>query len=219
MTPSAYNQEELLFLQAGITTSKKYIVIADEFSLKYRRPMSKGSIAGLVARGQLKPPANRAVQTHTRLSAERTVERYNEIKRLCVEGLTSRQIGHQVGMQRNHVAVILHKLGMRAKANLSSNTFAARQSNRAAKQRQQRSKVRREPPLKFEDPIANIGVSLMDLRANGCHWPVALDPEDKRQRFCGEHRRMNGHYFASSYCCEHDAVAHYPRFQAMEAAE
>lgn len=69
------------------------------------------------------------------------------------------------------------------------------------------------------DQLLDIGVTLLDLQANQCRYPVARWPKDfPEQRFCGAHRAMNGKFFASSYCEMHRELCT-KKIPVAEAAE
>lgn len=200
---SIWNDDQLAFMQDGINAMLTYQEVAERTVEKFGVKITKNSIVALVFRGKLKAPANKKCRPKKTISLART----GEISRLCDEGWTVGQISRKTGFSDHTIRKHL---------------LLAKKTPKSGRPRIITADVKRQRAPEVvcrDDPIADVGFSLIDLRANGCHFPIARWPTKYPiQRFCGQQRMMNGQYFASAYCIYHHSIAHKP-MPAREAAE
>lgn len=110
-------------------------------------------------------------------------ERIELLKSLWAEGLTTGEIGRQLGVSKNAVVGKAHRLGLKGRPSPIKRTKKAKKEEAPAKQPEQ-------PP------------SLVDLAAHTCRWPIG-DPRDDDFHFCGK-QALAG----KPYCGEHAAIAY-----------
>lgn len=123
-----------------------------------------------------------------------TDERVALLKKLWVEGKTAAEIAKELGgVTRNAVIGKAHRLKL-------SNRVSPIQQNKkpAAPKPVLEKKIKR--PLEQDNNREK--VSLVDLGANACRWPIG-DPREENFGFCGD-RKMSG----LPYCGEHAKVAY-----------
>ncbi|GEO79939.1 GcrA family cell cycle regulator [Pararhodospirillum oryzae] len=83
-----------------------------------------------------------------------------QLKRLWAEGLTTGEIGKELGVSKNAVVGKAHRLGLKSRPS---------PIKRGAKEAKPEPKIR----------------SLVDLSAHTCRWPIG-DPRDPGFHFCGK---------------------------------
>lgn len=108
-------------------------------------------------------------------------ERIEELKRLWAEGLTTGEIGKQLGVSKNAVVGKAHRLGLKGRPSPIKRTGKA--------------------PAKAAEPEPRVH-SMVDLSHNTCRWPIG-DPKEPGFHFCGR-PTLPG----KPYCAEHAAVAY-----------
>jgi GcrA cell cycle regulator len=123
-----------------------------------------------------------------------TDERVALLKKLWVEGKTAAEIAKELGgVTRNAVIGKAHRLKL---------------SNRVSPIQQNKKPVTLKPVVekKIKKPLEQDNnrekISLVDLGANACRWPIG-DPREENFGFCGD-RKMMG----LPYCSEHAKVAY-----------
>lgn len=110
-------------------------------------------------------------------------ERKKKIVLAHVSGASYRMISYVFGVaQKKAIEICVAELG------------------KSAKPARQKKKLRNPQIGEFAalcdgDPIVEKGVKFFDLEPSHCRYPVARDPVDMSQRFCGE-RKLEGF----SYC-------------------
>ncbi|SOD96739.1 GcrA family cell cycle regulator [Caenispirillum bisanense] len=110
-------------------------------------------------------------------------ERIELLKSLWAEGLTTGEIGKQLGVSKNAVVGKAHRLGLKGRPS------PIKRTKKPAKPE--------APPKQVEPPP-----SLVDLAAHTCRWPIG-DPRDADFHFCGK-PALTG----KPYCGEHAAIAY-----------
>ncbi len=108
-----------------------------------------------------------------------TPERIAELQKLWQEGLSTAEIGRQLGISKNAVVGKAHRLG------LSSRPSPIRRNGKG-------ESPKSKPRL----------VTLEDLTAGMCRWPFG-DPGDEDFHFCGK-KAVQG----KPYCADHAAKAY-----------
>ena len=150
-----------------------------------------------------------------------TDDRIEELRRMWAEGLSASQIaGALGGVTRNAVIGKIHRLGLsgRVKASPRPATRTV-QSKPVARQRTAAPRVMAvgsaavkvvesaydvapEPVIEAQVVPLHTTVSLLDLSANRCRWPIG-DPADAKFAFCGGRTEMG-----ETYCKAHAEVAY-----------
>jgi len=146
-----------------------------------------------------------------------TPELVKELKRLWNKGLTTVEIGNQLGLSKNAVVGKAHRLNLEARPS----PIKREEVKRAIKEKNKPAAHVEEPTpeVVFETeplpPEINVhkskkhkGVALVDLKPNSCRWPEG-DPKDPHFRFCGEPVAPG-----KIYCPEHCAIAYTGIFKA-----
>jgi len=134
-----------------------------------------------------------------------TDERIETLRRLWAEGLSASQIATTLGgVSRNAVIGKIHRLGLSGrvkttKARPARSGLGGGRSVAAARPSAPPARVmavgaaavkvvEREAPLAAPTPAEVVplhgGVSLLDLKASSCRWPLG-DPASEDFRFCG----------------------------------
>lgn len=149
-----------------------------------------------------------------------TEDRVELLKKLWGEGRTAAEIAGELGgVTRNAVIGKAHRLKLSGRASpIQQNKKPANSSappaakKVAPKPANQDVQAEAKKPV-FASPIVTDEiseadkkrkrVSLLDLAANGCRWPIG-DPREKNFGFCGCRKSDP----ASPYCDEHAAVAY-----------
>ena len=153
-----------------------------------------------------------------------TPELVKELQKLWNKGLTTMEIGQQLGLSKNAVVGKAHRLGLESRPSPIKHESVKRMTNKAIrknidieKNEYLSSSVPEDPVFKSEPlpPEINIhkskkhkGVALVDLKPNSCRWPEG-DPKDPNFHFCGE-RVAPG----KIYCPDHCAIAYTGIFKA-----
>ena len=150
-----------------------------------------------------------------------TDERIEVLRKLWAEGMSAAQIASSLGgVTRNAVIGKIHRLGLSGRVKApQGRAIRARSTPIAAPPKPVAAprvmaagavavKVVEEPeveaqPLPQPAEVVSItdGMTLMDLSASTCRWPVG-DPSDPAFRFCGA-RAPNG----DTYCRAHSEQA------------
>lgn len=86
-----------------------------------------------------------------------TIER---LKKLWAEGLTTGEIGKELGVSKNAVVGKAHRLGLKGRPS---------PIKRPKKEKEKDTKIR----------------SVIDLQSNSCRWPIG-DPRHSNFHFCGK---------------------------------
>lgn len=199
---SVWNEAELSFMQQHINALHTYESVCEQFKTKFGKTVTKSVIAALTFRGKLKAPTVKRCRPNKSVG----LERHKLIIALCDEGWTVAQIVRQCG-QSDHT-VRKHLRLAKKQARSGRNKVIVSNIKR----------VRAPAVHSGDDPIADIGFSIVDLRANGCRFPVARTPETLVRRFCGDARMMDGGKFISAYCPKHHITTHRQQ-PVCEAAE
>jgi len=154
-----------------------------------------------------------------------TTELIKELKRLWNKGLTTVEIGNQIGMSKNAVVGKAHRLGLegrpspikrdKKKVNI---TFEKKGKGTVAEPSSKVHSSILPPDLPVETaPVVEKkvslkkkkkGVHLIDLKPNSCRWPEG-DPKDPDFCFCGQECAPG-----KIYCEEHCAIAYSGVFKA-----
>lgn len=149
-----------------------------------------------------------------------TPELIKELKKYWKKGLTTGEIGRLIGMSKNAVVGKAHRLGLEGRPSpikherirISKKTVLKKTSAASVKKVEE---VEDDIEVVEEDVKAIMakkkaaekkkkisGVSLVDLKPNGCRWPEG-DPQDDDFCFCGK-EAVTG----KPYCAEHCQVAY-----------
>lgn len=114
-----------------------------------------------------------------------TDERIEQLKALWADGLTTGEIGKQLGVSKNAVVGKAHRLGLKGRPS---------PIKRAAKPPRKAAPKAKEPEQKIR--------SVVDLSAHTCRWPIG-DPKEPGFHFCGAPSMSS-----KPYCREHAAIAY-----------
>lgn len=201
--------ERLAFLQEGINCHRFYRDIAKAYTRRFKTPISKAAISGMVNRGELTAPADaEKIRTGRRMSAGKTQARYRTIAAMAADGKTVKEIAAAIPMSERQTQVVLSKLGIVAKRPTRDPLAHKVAARRPAKKHLPPGE--RPQAMQIEDdPISDAGISFMELRPLTCRFPVARDQKDKALRFCGERvviQFINGQRRVSSWCEDHKAI-------------
>ena len=151
-----------------------------------------------------------------------TPELVKELEKLWKKGLTTMEIGNQLGLSKNAVVGKAHRLGLESRPSPIKYENVKRVASKAIHKKETTeesdvSGTSSSPVFKSEPlpPEINIhkskkhkGVALVDLKPNSCRWPEG-DPKDPNFHFCGE-RVAPG----KIYCPAHCAIAYTGIFKA-----
>ncbi len=128
-----------------------------------------------------------------------TDERVALLKRLWGEGKTAAEIASELGgVTRNAVIGKAHRLKL-------SNRVSPIQQNKkpvAVASNKQPAPVEKKIRQTLEQDNNRIGVSMMELDATMCRWPLG-DPREEKFSFCGD-----GSIPGLPYCEAHSKVAY-----------
>lgn len=209
----AWTPAQLALMQDGLNAKLTYAETAAKVKTEHKLQVTKNVIAGLVKRQTLKVhPDGTVCSRGSRVSVAVMKQRLALIREAFGGGITTIEaIANQAGISYEQARRGLNKLGLKVTPPYKTPSMAGSYG------KQRRSKERRPQTKRDPDQVADIGIRFIALQANSCRYPIARDPQDNTQRFCGEPRMMRGPYFSSSYCCEHHVRCH--RIQYMEAAE
>lgn len=126
-----------------------------------------------------------------------TDERVALLKRLWGEGKTAAEIASELGgVTRNAVIGKAHRL------KLSNRVSPIQQNKKPAPAANKPAPAEKKIRQTLEQDNNRIGVSMMDLDARSCRWPLG-DPRDERFSFCGD-----GNIPGLPYCEAHSKVAY-----------
>ena len=158
-----------------------------------------------------------------------TPELVKELKRLWNKGLTTVEIGNQLGMSKNAVVGKAHRLNLEARPSpikrdnikhTVKKVIETRSATKpATKKTAPEASANTPAEVVFETeplpPEINIhkskkhkGVALVDLKPTSCRWPEG-DPKDPNFHFCGEPVEPG-----KIYCPAHCAIAYTGIFKA-----
>ncbi|MCF8483457.1 MAG: GcrA family cell cycle regulator [Rhodospirillum sp.] len=87
-------------------------------------------------------------------------EKVEQLKKLWAEGLTTGEIGKELGVSKNAVVGKAHRLGLKGRPSPIKRT---------------KKEVKPEPKIR----------SVVDLSAHTCRWPIG-DPREPGFHFCGK---------------------------------
>jgi GcrA cell cycle regulator len=145
-----------------------------------------------------------------------TEERKDALKKLWADGLSASQIGDELGVTRNAVIGLVHRMGLPKRR---ENVAPAKNRVPSQRQRSARPRFNFVPPKAYEPvdkravvaaivPPVEPPLSVFNLTAATCRWPVG-DPQEPGFRFCG-HPPGAG----KPYCAAHCAMAYEPIVQS-----
>lgn len=170
--------------------------------------------------GQVAPKCLTGTPLQTDRPMSWTEEMVEKMIKLRDEGLSSSQIGAQLGVSRNAVIGKVHRLGLHVpRAEQRPGSMARPTSN---DHRNRNRKLVLTPPkiiqmrrlaekMRAADPAAFLptvppsepgvpGVSILDLTPKHCRWPLG-DPRDPDFRYCGDDH-VSGRPYCIKHCCE-----------------
>jgi GcrA cell cycle regulator len=124
----------------------------------------------------------------------------DRLKNLIASGLSTRQIGQQLGLTRNAVIGKSHRLGLRGKPmTVVSLVSLPVKRPREAREDDTPPVV---PPCLPSSILSRVD-RLLRLKASECRWPIG-DPRDRDFHFCCQPRAGVN----SAYCAMHKRIAH-----------
>lgn len=128
-----------------------------------------------------------------------TDEKIEELKRLWAKGLSTAEIGRELGVSKNAVVGKSHRLGLKPRPSpISGKAAASATAPAAPAEAPAPAKPKQKAKPKEPERIGDI----IDLGAQMCRWPFG-DPGDDDFHFCGRQVAPG-----KPYCPEHCAVAY-----------
>jgi GcrA cell cycle regulator len=130
-----------------------------------------------------------------------TDEKIEDLKKLWAKGLSTAEIGRELGVSKNAVVGKSHRLGLKPRPSpISGKAAEAAPAAPAAKAAAApaKPKAAKAPKAKETEKIGDI----IDLGPHMCRWPFG-DPGDDDFHFCGRQVAPS-----KPYCPEHCAVAY-----------
>lgn len=132
-----------------------------------------------------------------------TDEKIEDLKKLWAKGLSTAEIGRELGVSKNAVVGKSHRLGLKPRPSPISgksaeSTAAAPAAKAAAAAAPAKPKAAKPAKAKPAEKIGDI----IDLGPQMCRWPFG-DPGDEDFHFCGRQVAPS-----KPYCPEHCAVAY-----------
>lgn len=204
--------------------------IRDTINGEFKTELSRNAIIGMTERANLPKRKSSVLLAQHKY----TEQQLNLIRSRAAKGETQRQIAaavfakYGVRVSENSIGSVMRRNKIRGNTRhhgMGRSSFAKRPTVRAKPATKSNggrgywyAPFDSAKELLRDDPISDIGLSLLNLRANSCRYPIAREPGTLAQRFCGEARMMDGEYFASSYCEQHHMRCHKPQI-VREAAE
>lgn len=128
-----------------------------------------------------------------------TDEKIEDLKKLWAKGLSTAEIGRELGVSKNAVVGKSHRLGLKPRPSPISGK-AAETTGTAAAPAPAPAKAKAAKPAKAK-ATEKIG-DIIDLGPQMCRWPFN-DPGDEDFHFCGRQVAPS-----KPYCPEHCAVAY-----------
>jgi len=129
-----------------------------------------------------------------------TDEKIEELKKLWAKGLSTAEIGRELGVSKNAVVGKSHRLALKPRPSPISGKSAEPAAPGAPKAAAAPAKPKVAKAAKPKE-VAKIG-DIIDLGPQMCRWPFG-DPGDDDFHFCG--RQVTP---SKPYCPEHCAVAY-----------
>ena len=131
-----------------------------------------------------------------------TDEKIDDLKKLWAKGLSTAEIGRELGVSKNAVVGKSHRLGLKPRPSPIAGKTAEPAAPGAAPAAAAAApaKPKAAKPAKPKE-VARIG-DIIDLGPQMCRWPFN-DPGDEDFHFCG--RQVTP---SKPYCPEHCAVAY-----------
>ena len=129
-----------------------------------------------------------------------TDEKIEDLKKLWAKGLSTAEIGRELGVSKNAVVGKSHRLGLKPRPSPISGKSAEAASGATAAPAAVPAKAKAAKPAKPKE-VARIG-DIIDLGPQMCRWPFG-DPGDEDFHFCGRQVAPS-----KPYCPEHCAVAY-----------
>lgn len=127
-------------------------------------------------------------------------------------GRTHSEIADCLGMSKNSVSRYLHRIGIVTDRSASQRAVAQLRANRQT--RDNPKPVKRIESKDADLPLPESRrVSLLDLKAGVCRWPLG-DPRDEGFCFCGADTDLLSH----AYCPSHRELSRRPMVNGKEAA-
>lgn len=130
-----------------------------------------------------------------------TDEKIEDLKKLWAKGLSTAEIGRELGVSKNAVVGKSHRLGLKPRPSpISGKAAEAAPAAAPAKAAAAPAKPKavKAPKAKEAEKIGDI----IDLGPHMCRWPFG-DPGDDDFHFCGRQVAPS-----KPYCPEHCAVAY-----------
>ena len=138
-----------------------------------------------------------------------TDEKIEDLKKLWAKGLSTAEIGRELGVSKNAVVGKSHRLGLKPRPSpISGKAAEAAPAAPAAKAAAApaKPKAAKAPKAKETEKIGDI----IDLGPHMCRWPFG-DPGDDDFHFCGRQVAPS-----KPYCPEHCAVAYVPKSNSRD---
>ena len=145
-----------------------------------------------------------------------TEDRISKLKKYWQEGMTTVEIGKKLGVSKNAVVGKAHRLELDARPSpikkepvVTKGKMAKKAAAVVVKEKippktplVKAKEVKMPQPVKQSELFKGKLVTLMDLQACSCRWPLG-DPKDSDFRFCDK-EAIDG----KPYCLEHCAEAY-----------